>query len=274
MDITGIIIKRKSCRTFNEVLISPSTKRELERYISENIKLPDNEIIDIKIIEKADEEKQMKLNYGMIRGNNTYIAGKSASTSDSRVKYGYLMEKVVLKATEMGLSTCWIGYFDTEYFEEITVGNGFEIPGIVIIGYSDDRPTNLDKIVRFSINASKRYSWEKMFFDYKLKTPVKQNQIKEYSDALEMVRLAPSSGNTQPWRIFFDEIAGEFHFFKKPVSARYEEKGLHDIDMGIALSHFEVTSDFRGLSGGWIRHSGDIVDSPDNLQYIMTWKCE
>jgi len=26
------------------------------------------------------------------------------------------MEKVVLKATEMSLATCWVGYFDAEYF--------------------------------------------------------------------------------------------------------------------------------------------------------------
>jgi hypothetical protein len=30
-----------------------------------------------------------------------------------------------------------------------------------------------------------------------------------------MVRLALSSGNTQPWRVFFDDTTNEFHFFKK-----------------------------------------------------------
>jgi hypothetical protein len=89
-----------------------------------------------------------------------------------------------------------------------------------------------------------------------------------------MVRLAPSSGNTQPWRIFFNDTTQEFHFFKKPISKRYEEKGLHDIDLGIALSHFELTSLYNNLSGSWIKYIPNNLDSIDDLQYIITWKCK
>ena len=274
MNIIEIIKKRRSCRTFNQVLLSPGDKRDLENYISENTKLPGNEIINLSIIEKNTENKKMKLDYGMIQGHSTYILGESKSISDSRVNYGYLMEKVVLKATEMNISTCWVGYFDNTYFNEVPMENGFEIPGIVIIGYSQDRQTYLDKFVRFNVNASKRQNWEKLFFNYKMKTPMTPALINKYSDSIEMVRLGPSAGNTQPWRVFFDEIANEFHFFKKPINKRYEEKGLHDIDMGIALSHFELTSSYNSLSGNWIKHTDEIVGSMDDLQYIMTWKCE
>ncbi len=88
-----------------------------------------------------------------------------------------------------------------------------------------------------------------------------------------MVRLAPSSGNTQPWRVFFDETANEFHFYKKPVSKRYEAKGLHEIDIGIAMSHFELASMYNGLSGGWIKHAEESVEAMDDFRYIATWKC-
>jgi hypothetical protein len=89
-----------------------------------------------------------------------------------------------------------------------------------------------------------------------------------------MLRLAPSSGNTQPWRVFFDETMNEFHFYKKVISKRYELTGVHDIDMGIALCHFELTSLQNGLSGRWLKHAGENVDPVDDLQYIMTWKGE
>ena len=183
------------------------------------------------------------------------------------------MEKVVLKATEIGISTCWVGYFDHAFFNEIIIENGFEIPSIVIIGYSKERQTNLDKFVRFNLNASKRLGWEKLFFNYKSKTPLMRDLIQKYTDSVEMVRLAPSSGNTQPWRVFFDDTINEFHFFKKPINKRYEEKGLHDIDLGIALSHFELTSLYNNLSGSWIKHTKEYVNSFDDLQYIMTWRC-
>jgi len=274
MNIIEIIKKRKSCRTFNKVGIKTADRTELESFITENSKGLQNEVVNFRIIEKKDADKQMKLNYGMITGHNTYVLGKSKSTAESRVNYGYMMEKVVLKATEMNMSTCWIGYFDNTYFNEIPIEDGFEIPSIVIIGYSVDKQTYQDKIVRFSINASTRNSWDKLFFNYNLKTPLVNRNFKEYADSLEMTRLAPSSGNTQPWRVFFDDTEKEFHFFKKSVSKRYESRGLHDIDMGIAMSHFELTSLQNRLSGRWLKHANENVGKIVDLQYVMTWKCE
>ncbi|MCX6250164.1 MAG: hypothetical protein NTX61_05370 [Bacteroidetes bacterium] len=274
MNIIETIKKRKSCRTFTPAALKPDDKKDLESYIVENNTGLENEVINFRIIGKTDADKQMKLDYGMIKGQHTYILGTSKSSIDSRVNYGYLMEKVVLKATEINISTCWVGYFDKTYFNEALIENGSEIPSIIIIGYSEDKQSYLDKYVRFLVNASKRQSWEKMFFNYKLKTPLSPEYVKKYSDSLEMVRLAPSSGNTQPWRVFFDDVNNEFHFFKKPISKKYEARGLHDIDMGIALSHFELTSLYNNLSGRWIKLTNENIASIDDLQYIRTWKCE
>ena len=112
-----------------------------------------------------------------------------------------------------------------------------------------------------------------MFFNYHSKAALSPESVKKYSDSLEMVRLAPSSGNTQPWRVFFDEMVNEFHFYKKPVSKRYEAKGLHEIDVGIAMSHFELVSLYNGLSGGWVKHTEESVKAMGDLCYIATWKC-
>jgi hypothetical protein len=274
MNIIEIIKKRKSCRTFNNIVLKPDDRRVLESYINENKKLIDDAIIDIGIVEKIDASKKMKLNYGGIQGHNTYLLGTSKSSADSRINYGYLVEKVVLKATEMGISTCWIGYFDNTYFDEINIEKGFEIPSIVILGYSNGKQTNWDRFSRFAVNASQRLGWEKLFFNYTSKMPLIPESIKHYVDSLEMVRLGPSSGNTQPWRIYYDATTNEFHFYKKPVKKRYEESGLHDIDMGIAMAHFELTSLYKNLSGSWFKHSNENVNSIADLQYIITWKCK
>ncbi len=273
MSIKEIIKSRYSCRTYIQTALKPADKENLERFIFENCRGLEDETVNFRIIEKNDSEKQLKLNYGMIQGHNTYVLGTSKSSIDSRVNFGYLLEKVVLKATETGISTCWIGYFDYGFFNEISIEAGFEIPALIIAGYSEEKQPYLDKFVRFAINATKRTGWDKLFFDYKLRTPLNPGQVIKYSDSLEMVRLAPSSGNTQPWRVFFDETENEFHFFKKPISKRYESRGLHDVDMGIALSHFELMSLQNELSGKWLKHANGIVKSMDDLQYIRTWKC-
>ena len=272
MDIIQIIKKRKSCRTFSHLALKPADKKNLESFINENNKGLENEVLNFQIIEKHDVDKQMKLDYGIIKGHNAYILGTSKTSLALRVNYGYLMEKVVLKATEMNMSTCWIGVFDSKYFNEVSIEDGFDIPSIVIVGYSYDKPTYQDKFLRFSINASKRNSWDKLFFDYILKMPLNPEDVKKYSDSLEMVRLAPSSGNTQPWRVYFNDTTNEFHFFKKIISKKYELRGVHDIDMGIAMSHFELTSLQNGLTGSWLKYKQENVNSIDDLQYIMTWK--
>jgi nitroreductase len=274
MSILDTIKNRTSFRTFKPIPLSPADKGSLEAFIRENDTGLDNERIPFGIIEKKTGEKPMKLDYGIIRGHSTYVMGASKASVTSRVNYGYIMEKVVLKATEMSLATCWVGYFDPDYFSgDIKLEKGYEIPSIVVVGYPTAGPSLLDKVVRFTAKSAKRQEWGVLFFNYHSKAVLSPESVKKYSDSLEMVRLAPSSGNTQPWRVFFDATVDEFHFYKKSVSGRYEAKGLHEIDVGIAMSHFELVSVYNGLSGGWIKHAEEGIKAMNDLRYIATWKC-
>lgn len=273
MNLVDVIKTRKSCRTYRQIFLDPADKNVLEEYISNITDMLGGEDFHLRIIEKAGKGKKLELNYGMITGHNTYVLGSSKSLPDSRVHYGYILEKVVLKATEIGVSTCWIGYFDASFFSEISIEKGYEIPSIVILGYEGERQSRAERITRFAVSASQRLEWQKLFFDFNSGIPLNPDTSNEYSLSFEMVRLAPSAGNTQPWRILSDNVSGEFHFFKKPVSKRYEERGLHDIDIGIAMAHFELSSEYIGLSGTWIKKSGISASHANDLQYVITWKC-
>jgi nitroreductase len=271
MDVIEIIKNRTSCRTFDEVPLALSDKKELENYLYECSSLDEKNRADLRIVVKKNPERELKLDYGMIRGHHTYLLGTSETSQESRVNYGYLMEKVVLKATEMGIATCWVGYFDETFFDEIHVNPGREIPGLVLLGYPASKQSGFEKFLRFSTRASKRQGWERQFYYFKNRLPLEVDLMEPYFEPLEMVRWAPSSGNTQPWRIFFDENANRFHFYKKVVSKKYEDKGLHDLDMGIALAHFELTSAQNQLPGSWARLTNGEVNPIDDLQYIITW---
>ena len=132
----------------------------------------------------------------------------------------------------------------------------------------------MEKLVRLSLKAFKRNDWNELFFNYNSDLPLTQEQIKKYAESLEMVRLAPSSGNTQPWRVFYDESVTEFHFFKKTISKKYEKTGMHYLDLGIALSHFEMTSLQNKLYGSWKIYPSDKIATTKELEYIITWKCK
>src|SRR3989339_2254104 len=242
MNINHTIIARKSCRTYNQEYLKQSDKKALEEFIEQNKRVVTGDKINLTILEKGTEEKKMKLAYGAIKGNKTYLLGATKDDPIARLNYGYLMEKVVLRATELGISSCWVGYFDHDYFSDIVLDKGSVIPGLVIIGYAAEKKTIPEKFMRYAVGASQRMPWEKLFFNYHTQVPVNRSQIDsnrdstlhKYSESLEMLRLAPSASNTQPWRIFFDKKNDSFHFFKKPKNRIYESMGMHELDMGIA----------------------------------------
>ena len=70
--------------------------------------------------------------------------------------------------------------------------------------------------------------------------------------ALESVRLGPSASNRQPWRIVREGAA--FHFFL-PRTPGYDkmtgEIHLQEVDMGIAMCHFELAAEELGIGGNW-----------------------
>lgn len=268
-NISEIIKKRKSTRTYNGIALKPEHRKSLEDFFNSNNKGIYNDQIDLFIKENKSGEKQLKINYGLVSGQSAFMLAKVKSSVISRVNYGYVMEKTVLKATELGISTCWIGYFDSNYFTEVKLEKGFQIPAIVIMGYSGDKPSIVDRLSRFSANSAHRKNWEQLFFEYGSEKPLTTASVGRYADSLEMLRLAPSSGNTQPWRIFFDANNNKFHFYKEPISKAYEAIGLHDVDMGIAISHFELMCAQNGLKGTWeIENMKELK----NYQYIISWK--
>ncbi|MFA5848887.1 MAG: nitroreductase family protein [Bacteroidales bacterium] len=282
-NIKHTIIARKSCRTFNQEYLKHSHKKALEEFIELNKKVITGDNINLTILEKGTGEQKMKLAYGAIRGNNTYLLGFTKDDPIARLNYGYLMEKVVLKATELGVASCWIGYFDHDYFNDIVLEKGSVIPGLVVIGYAAEKKTIPEKFMRYAVGASQRMLWEKLFFNYHTQVPVNRSQIDsnrdstlyKYSESLEMLRLAPSASNTQPWRIFFDEKSDTFHFYKKPKNRIYESMGMHELDIGIAMAHFELTSLCNNLNGSWTIYSDPgKLQLPDDLQYVISWKCE
>lgn len=273
MEIINSIERRKSCRTFTSENLTVSDREMLEKFIKSNNKGIDDKTIDFTLFEKGDLSIQMKIPYGLIRGNKTYIFGKIPQTKTDRINYGYMLEKIVLKATEQNIGTCWVAMFDREYFNEIQIESDFSVPCIIIIGYADEKVPIKEKLIRKAIKADKRKPWESLFFNYETEKPLYAKDIISYAESLSMTRLAPSSGNTQPWRIFYSSVTNEFHFFKKVTNQNYESKGVHDIDMGIAMSHFELVSKENELKGSW-QNLESIIKPIDELQYIITWKCE
>lgn len=272
-NITDIIKIRKSCRTYLGSAIDPAQKQALVCFIESNTTgILSDESFRFSWIERDYKSNTpMKLNYGTISNHSNYIMAKAPFKMDSCVNYGYALEKILLKACELGLGTCWIGYFDPEYFKEITTRKGEFIPSLIIIGNEAPKKKTVEKVTRFFVKADSRKEWKDLFFIDNLSYPLEKEDAGHYTDALEMLRLAPSSGNSQPWRVIREKDWNRFHFYRKTVHPLYQKRKLHDVDMGICMAHFELTVKFSGLKGKWHKIENPDDYSSKRMEYIASW---
>ena len=91
---------------------------------------------------------------------------------------------------------------------------------------------------------------ENFFFEGTFTESLTPEHAGQFRDALEMVRLAPSAGNKQPWRAV---ICGEkVHFYEKKSMADNPLGDIQKLDMGIALVHFDLTMEENGTGGRFV----------------------
>ena len=139
------------------------------------------------------------------------------------------------------------------------------------VGIPANKGHMIGKLATRTSRSKARKPFDELFFYENVETPLLIKDAGDYSIALEMVRLAPSAVNSQPWRVI--RTKDEYHFFA--ADTRYyrlvKSNFLLNNDMGIALSHFELTCRELGLKGKWIRHN-PLKDVKPGLTYIRTWK--
>ncbi|MEW5817521.1 MAG: nitroreductase family protein, partial [Spirochaetota bacterium] len=97
----------------------------------------------------------------------------------------------------------------------------------------------------------------------------------DYAVPLECVRLSPSASNNQPWRVFKEKDRNTFHFYLKRTKGYDKvnsEIQLQEIDMGIAMAHFELSARETGISGEW--NTIEPAMFFEDMEYIVSWKGE
>ena len=127
--------------------------------------------------------------------------------------------------------------------------------------------------MRWAIKAAQRKDWNELFFKQGFSQPLTQAEAGEYAFPLEMVRLAPSAANKQPWRIVKDTNA--YHFYEvKSIEDSKSKIDIQKVDIGIAACHFHLSVLEKGLSGRFERLSAPDIQTPKNTHYIFSWVIE
>ena len=126
--------------------------------------------------------------------------------------------------------------------------------------------------MRKTMKSDKRKPWEEIFFMDSFGNALSRKDADEYAVPLEMLRLAPSATNAQPWRVI--KKHDSYHFFETHNgNAGEDDKMIKKVDLGIALSHFHQTALEHGLAGHFEQEEIGITVS-ENTNYIISWKID
>jgi hypothetical protein len=277
MTIIETIKTRKSCRTYSNTPIEPEKLDELRQFLASNKETPFVSKVRFHLIdfnEMGISELKKLTTYGVIKGARQFIVGTVEKQPRAMEDYGYCMEKNILKTTSMGLGTCLLGgtFKRGGFSGNINLGESELLPVISPVGYSSDKRSVVDRMFRFVAASDKRKPWHELFYLHDIETPLDKEKSGNFDTPLECVRIAPSASNKQPWRIIREKDQNTFHFYLKRTPG-YEniikDIKLQNVDMGIAMCHFELSANEIGLNGDW--NVTDPQINSDGMEYIISW---
>ncbi|MBN1427269.1 MAG: nitroreductase family protein [Anaerolineae bacterium] len=282
--ITEIILRRFSCRTYQERPIDAEKRRRLQAYLDTLRAGPLGSVARFELVAATEDDRKLLRGlgtYGFIKGATGFIVGAVQPGEKNLEDFGYLMEQAILAATDLGLGTCWLGgsFTQSSFAKKIEKTPAEIIPAVTSVGYIPAGHNPDDALLRRFVGSMHRHPWEMLFFRGEFGCPLTVEAAGDYAQPLEMLRRGPSASNKQPWRVVQGEGCWHFCVQRTPgygkgtlVFGLLRLADLQRVDIGIAMCHFEMTANELGLRGKWeIADPGPAV--PDAAtEYIVTWK--
>lgn len=211
MSIMEVMKSRHSVRQYTDKKIEDEKREQLMSLAAEC-----NEESGLNIQILFDEPKcfdSMMAHYGKFSGVTDYIAlvGKKDSKLDE--KAGYYGEKLVLKAQELGLNTCWVAM--THGKSAAKIEGGEKLACIIALGYGFTQGTaHKNKPIEKLCNCTSTMpDW--------------------FAKGMEAAMLAPTAVNQQK---FVFSLDGE------KVIAKAGKGFYAKMDLGIVKYHFEAAT--------------------------------
>ncbi len=283
--ILSTIQQRYSCRNYASTPIAENLRESLSNSITKLPPGPFQNPSRFELVAASEKDRDALRGlgtYGFIKNAPAFIIGAAEDGPLAMEDFGYRMERIILSATKLGLGTCWLGgtFTRSGFAQKITALKNEILPAVCSLGYPAQDDHVLGSTVRQIAGSKDRLPWETLFFDSEFGKPLSPDIDSAFATPLEMVRLAPSASNKQPWRIL--KQGERWHFYLQRTKGYREMAinrftGIADmqrIDMGIAMCHFELASLELGMPGKWEINEPDIA-MPDNLtSYVVTWISE
>lgn len=278
-----LIRQRHSCRTFQKRPLADRDRKILETFSEKTQPGPMGNPIRYRILPASahtDRDLPKLGTYGFIKDPAAYLVGATFDTPGALEDFGYSMELLVLKATEMEIGTCWLGasFTKNRFASTFDLQDGELIPAVTALGYPSDQAAWVDRACRIYAGADRRLPWEDLFFSNTWDQPLAPEEAGVFEEPLQAVRLGPSASNKQPWRLL--KVEDQWHFFLQRApnyppaffGDLLQIADLQRIDLGIALAHFALGLQEAGLRGEWVLNEPALESQTIPPEYIITWQ--
>ena len=264
--IVETIRGRRSVRTFDARPLATEDRAFVERAIR-NIETPFGVPVEFRLLDAAEHG----LKSPVIVGAHEYVAAKVGRVPGAELALGFAFETFCLRAAERGLGTVMLAAsLSRKSFEEaMEVGPGEVMPVASPMGYPAAKLSLREGMMRKAIKSDERLPFSRVFFSGSFGTPLSPSDAGRFKEPLEMLRLAPSATNKQPWRAVVD--GNTVHFFEEHSLKESALGDIQKVDMGIALSHFLLTAQERGLEGRFVTRDPEAA-APKGTEYITSFE--
>lgn len=265
--ITDHIKARRSVRTFDNQILTAEDRKLLSSFM-ETIENP----YHIPVAFKWMDAKEHGLTCPVVVGTDLYVGGKIKCVPNASVAFGYSFEMLVLKAQSMGIGTVWLGgTMNRAAFEQaMELAEDEIMPCASPLGYPAGKVSVRESMMRKGIKADERLPFEELFFDGTFDLPLTQEKAGVFSEPLEMVRLAPSAVNKQPWRVVVSDNVAHFYLKRSKGFGHDVHLDMQKIDMGIALCHFALTARENGLELSFVQNDPKLK-LQEGMEYLASY---
>jgi hypothetical protein len=135
MTVMEAIEARHSVRAYKDIPVEQSVRNQLDAFVSEC-----NEASGLSITVMYDDPSgfDSKLaHYGSFSNVSNYIVLKGKKCGDFDFLCGYYGEKIVIRAQQLGLNTCWVALtFNKKKVKEL-VPSGEKLCMVISLGYGE-----------------------------------------------------------------------------------------------------------------------------------------
>lgn len=257
MNYKKLILDGKSVRDFKEKAIEAECFNEIESYIKKSKKLLPEVNIELKIFDSRETYEKLK-NVAGYNGHMIKAPSYAVILSDVKQGYiensGYIGERLILKARDLEIDSCWVTFNDSDIIKEkLDISSNKEVTAIIALGHG------IDKNIK-NKSGSERLGVEKIVYMDKwgINTSIDELEERGLLDAFSYARMAPSTLNRQPWRFIIDGGKIILAVKKDDFTSNYER----GIDAGIAMLYFGLIIDTTLFDLKW---NLDKIDKDYNI---------